>query len=370
LCVSASMVLHYAFNQFGITSEIHAVDLVVVDERSDQGVMYGRPDPQWDNDDFDGHCVLWLPRSRRLIDATVGQFPEVDLQHGSKPIVGRGVFTALGTPEYREAQARGQVLPHAQMTVKRGIQSIVYTVVGKEYTDIVWKSHNARKNAERHRRAGLALASHALTLLRLPGVVDRIRQASYPKLNALLDAIGDAPIIADDSGNFHVTIADRSLRLDEISLPDRAYVSVPSVSAPLPHIGDDEAEIRAIVKDVETEAQLYVSTPDDLGGGPLPVVLFEPRRAVVIGNRITRQVVEFQSESIIGSGFGRLLPDTAATHLPNLENWSVRRTTDGLELWDNGGIWARAAVRLDEDWQRAADSSGQVFVVCNYSRCG
>jgi hypothetical protein len=46
-----------------------------------------------------------------------------------------------------------------------------------------------------------------------------------------------------------------------------------------------------------------------------------------------------------------------------LPGWSLRRTAAGLELWDTGGIWARAALRLDDEWLAAAEARGAVLVV-------
>jgi hypothetical protein len=69
---------------------------------------------------------------------------------------------------------------------------------------------------------------------------------------------------------------------------------------------------------------------------------------------------ELQAEAIIGAGFTRFLPAVKPTTLPQ---WSVRRTATGLELWDHGGIWARADLAVDLAWQAAADAAGAVLAI-------
>lgn len=79
-------------------------------------------------------------------------------------------------------------------------------------------------HAEAHRRAGINLARLALHALRAPGIVERVRQAPFPGIHTLLDAVGDAPIEPDDVGDVRVTLPDGAggtvrLRLDEVPLP-------------------------------------------------------------------------------------------------------------------------------------------------------
>lgn len=362
LCVPATLALHHAFAQFDITAEVHAVDLVVEDERTGRNIMYGRPDPYWADDGFHGHCVLYLPESRRTIDPTVEQFPEVHREARTGPLVGRTAFTGGPTRECRDADASASLAPHAPLGVRRGSQMMLYTVVGEEYSNVVWESPTADQDAERYRRDGINLASHALTLLRLPDVVDRARQAPYPKLRALLDILDDAPIAADQHGDFYVTFGQQQLRLDEVPLPAEALAPAPAISALAPHFAYGEDDLKAMLADVETEARLYATTPDDLGGGPLPVAMFEPRQTVAGIDPHTNRAIELQVDGIIKCGFGRLLLG-AAVQAPHLPLWSVRRKTHVLELWDAGGIWARANTTPNDDWLAAADRHGRVFVV-------
>jgi hypothetical protein len=74
-----------------------------------------------------------------------------------------------------------------------------------------------------YQRAGVNLAAHTMIALRIPEVIERTRQAPYPRLCALLDLLAQAP--EDDSGEdwiFHLPGSDgvvRPFRLDEVPLP-------------------------------------------------------------------------------------------------------------------------------------------------------
>jgi len=135
----------------------------------------------------------------------------------------------------------------------------------------------------------------------------------------------------------------------------------------------DIAKIERILGEVETEVALRLSDDPalrigsavgllDADGEPvrLPVVLFEPRAAVgVTLPDGTRQ--EMQTEAIIQAGFSRWRPVTA---FERLDDWSVRQTKGGVELWDHGGIWARArATNPDLAWYAAAGRLGMVLAV-------
>lgn len=360
LCVSGSMMLHHAFAQLGIASEAHAADVVITDERTEQRVVYGRPDPYWDGDTFHGHCLLHLPRTRRMIDPAVEQFPEV--KRSNLPLFGRTIVTGSEGVEGHETLGQGELPPYGMMFTQRDTQQFLYTVVGQEYARIVWESPHADEDAERYHAAGVNLATHALSLLRLPGVADRVRQVRYPKLNALLDVIGEAPIAADRAGDFHVTLDGRNLRIDEVLLPAEAYDEPPDAATPVPHVVMDKKNVQAALEEVDAAVELYPTTPDDLGGGSLPVAVFEPQKVVGATSPHTGKTVELQIEHIVSSGFRRLRRD-AQGEISRLPTWSVRRTGVGLELWDHGGIWARGDVVADEEWLQAAEKHRRVLVV-------
>ena len=124
----------------------------------------------------------------------------------------------------------------------------------------------------------------------------------------------------------------------------------------------DRKYVEAAMSEVDAAVELLTTTPDSLGGGSLPVAVFEPEKVIGATSRSTGKTSELQVEHIVLSGFGRLPPATAA-EIPRLPAWTVRRTALGLELWDHGGIWARAELEPDEEWLHAAEKHKRVLVV-------
>lgn len=366
-CVDGSMTLHYAYKEFGITADPRAVDLAVND-RSRQTILYGQPNPHWEGSTFHGHCILWLPETRRVIDATVEQYPEVR-RYRLGPICGRLVMMQ-GTDAAQEAMMqRGELPPGAHIGIQREGITLLYTAVDATYHDVVTEYSLVQDTAPRYRRAGINLASHALTLLRIPEVIDRVRQAPYPRLRALLDAIGDAEVEFDDQDDWRFVLPGfdgqrRSLRLDEIPLaatPPPARTGRHNSSIPA-RPQADSATVQDVLSSVDTAARAaFIADDLSLGESGVPAVLFEPMQAVA-GTSPNGQTSELQAEMIIAAGFTRFLPDLdrAPQHLPD---WSLRRTDTGLELWDAGGIWARGALNLDDGWLTAAEQHSVVVVI-------
>lgn len=366
MCVDSALTLHYAYEQLGIIAQPRAVDLVVADERTSKKVYYGRPDPQWQGSTFLGHCVLWLPRSRRFIDATVEQYPEIR-RYRLGPICGR-IAVAEGRLEHQAALDRGELPAGTHLGVQRKELTLMYTAVDQRFDDVVTTAPVVQHNVEKHRRTGINLASHAISMLRLPEVSERIRRAPYPRLHALLDVIGTADITADEDGDFRIALpnpdgVELSLRLDEIALP--AYALVPDAPellfAAIPYTTTDPQELQAALEDTTTEARAVLVADQAMGGGPLPVLLFEPLRAVAI-RTVDGRTREMQTEGIIKAGFARFLPDVDQPP-PLLTGWSVRLTGHSVELWDQGGLWARATLPLEETWRAAAAAHGTVRVI-------
>ncbi len=237
-CVDGSMILYFAYAQLGILAQPRAVDLVVSNRQTDKSVYYGRPDPFWDGTTFHGHCVLWLPRSGRLIDATVEQYPEVS-RHRLGPICGR-LAASYGSPEQQAAISQGELPPGSHIAVERQDLLLLYTATDHQFDQVVTSSDTVRDAAERYRRAGINLASHALTFLRLPEVVDNIRQANYRRVNALLNVLG-APVdaVVDERGDYRFTMdggndAGQALRLDELPI-ESPPAHVPTAREKLRH---------------------------------------------------------------------------------------------------------------------------------------
>jgi len=94
----------------------------------------------------------------------------------------------------------------------------------------------------------------------------------------------------------------------------------------------------------------------------VPVLLLEPRTAMMVANSETGEVTEGQVEAIIKAGLQRLTWPAALVE--PAAGWTLRRTADGIELRDaHGGLWVRCPLMLEPRWVSAAVSWGQVLVL-------
>jgi hypothetical protein len=98
----------------------------------------------------------------------------------------------------------------------------------------------------------------------------------------------------------------------------------------------------------------------DLPPGQLPVLLLEPREALAIQNE-DGSYSEGQVELIIKAGMSRF--GWPAALVKTVEGWSLRRTETGVELWDHGGLWAKATLDLEPEWVSAVVSFGYALVL-------
>jgi GNAT superfamily N-acetyltransferase len=221
VCVDACRILQHAYGQFGMRSELQAVELDVVDARG--SVIHHAPEPSWEGNVLDGHCILYLSDDRRFIDATVEQYRRLaHFRFG--PIVGRAGPSDDG-PRGQDAILDGGKLPAGlRLLVQRESVSVQYLVADDWATELIVAHPSVTENIEAHRRAGINLASLTLDILRRAGSIARARAAPYPRLHALLDALGEAPFDHDEAGDCRFSLVDEEgtlhqLRLDEIPLP-------------------------------------------------------------------------------------------------------------------------------------------------------
>lgn len=216
VCVDACMTLRNAFGQLGVRAELLPVDLAIRNTDGG-GTRYGSLTPSWTGTSWNGHCVLVLPDSERFVDATVEQFDEVR-EIGAGPMIGKVALSSHG------GRAGSLMEPGAQVMLQRGDLLLVYTVAGPEALASILDHPEVAAHDAGHRRTGVNVASLALAALRGEGVRGRAMQAPYPRLRALLRAVGEAPYEADKAGDIRFRLPDeegleRWLRLDEIPLP-------------------------------------------------------------------------------------------------------------------------------------------------------
>jgi hypothetical protein len=181
-CIDAAATLHYTYGFLGITAEPRPVDLVVSNQRTGQNIQYGRPDPRWSDSVFEGHCVIHLPDSKRFIDPTVEQYPEVR-RFRIGPICGRTVAAQVSTPDQLRAIEHGELPPGTHMGVQREHLLLLYTVADAAYDQIIMASDSVRSHEAELRRSGMNLAAKSIDLLRNPNTAQRARRAPRPAIS-------------------------------------------------------------------------------------------------------------------------------------------------------------------------------------------
>lgn len=183
-CLDAALTLQAAYGLFGIEAVPAPAELSV--PAADGGItIYGTPQPRVEGDQLIGHAGLWLPQSRRFIDTTVQQFPELrDLnpmpvflpsEHDWDDLVGNAVGAICGRTQILYRFFPFQVLDDAVADTRRRVPG-------------------------GHYRAGLHLATNFLDLLRRdPDHRAKVHAGPYPELVRLMQLVGDAEIFATDS---------------------------------------------------------------------------------------------------------------------------------------------------------------------------
>jgi hypothetical protein len=225
-CIDACRILHYAYAQFGIGSELRAVMVTV---RYDDGRTGRTPVPAWNGGELAGHAILCLPDAARFIDATVEQFPGVG---GMGPVVGRTMMRVGSAARTADPFPSG-----VDMAVQRGNTTLIYTISSDETTRLILDHPTVRAAGEEYRKQGIQIASCFLAGLAQSPLAAQARQAPYPRLTAFLDAINGAKIGHDDGGFWYVIPpAAARLRFDEIPLP-------PGTPSPAPEdLGPDHGQ--------------------------------------------------------------------------------------------------------------------------------
>ena len=221
VCVGACEVLRHAYGQLGVAAELRAVELTV-EVPDGNMIVYGTLQPSWDGLVLDGHCILWLPQSRRFVDPTVEQYAEV-ARFGLGPIVGP-VTAVHGLQEAVTAISGGTLPAGTQVAVERNDALLAYTVAGDQATQVITNHEWLASRGEEHRRAGVNLAAWALEALRRPGVIARARATPYPRVTALIETIGAAPSETDAAGNWYFRLpaedsGTRRVSIDDIPTP-------------------------------------------------------------------------------------------------------------------------------------------------------
>jgi len=193
LCLEAAHTLRQAYLWLGLQADIIPVRLDL-EHRSGRrtGTRYGSDRAHYSGTDFVGHCVLHLPEMGRMIDATVGQFPEIARGTGA-PIVGKDAFSTGGVTD-------GFHTPGVKIKLIREDWILTYAPVPEPYSSVVYEGPCATPEAQAGFYSnGLRLASHVMAALNVEeSCAGRARQLGLPRLNALMDAVTGAQWTPED----------------------------------------------------------------------------------------------------------------------------------------------------------------------------
>lgn len=94
-CVTACTMIAHSLSWLGRDAHIVPVTVQIHDRANILSAWGGRSEPQWTGTEWSGHCVLYLPDTRSLIDPTIGQFRPRGHQ---KPVLLANMDAAILTP--------------------------------------------------------------------------------------------------------------------------------------------------------------------------------------------------------------------------------------------------------------------------------
>jgi hypothetical protein len=181
-CVDACQTLHYALAEYGIGSEIEAVRLRI-DRDGHPGTLWGE-NPRYNADGtFNGHTVLVIPAAGRFIDPTIQQFPEVPQTTVSMlpAMAALPARTSLGTEPFGAAR----------------LEYVAIYVPFSGPERYAWQNPRIDAHASMYRLTGVNLAATAFHILRLEPLRQQLERSPYPRLRALLAALGNAEAVIE-----------------------------------------------------------------------------------------------------------------------------------------------------------------------------
>jgi hypothetical protein len=196
ICVDSYRILQHTYGQFGMRADLRAVELVVADTRGE--ILHHAREPSWQGNMLDEHCIVCLPDDHRFVDATAEQYRHVAHVHLGL-VVGRlagSLETVAG--EHGAFMGGGRLPAGAQIVMQRQSLTLEYILATDAATQVILSHPCVHDNVEAHRRAGINPASLTVDFLGRSGFTERARGALYPRLHALLDAIGGTPAEVDD----------------------------------------------------------------------------------------------------------------------------------------------------------------------------
>jgi hypothetical protein len=200
VCAQVCMQLADVFTMLGIES--HATPVTVAVKEHGQTAYYGSETPTWEGTEFVGHCVLWIPALERFVDATVQQFDGIQQRLG--PYTG-----PIGTVE-----GNGPLLVGQEMLAFMDGRAVSYTVVAGG--DALVRNESILASiGEKRPRSAAYIAGQTVDALRVLNLAPRV-PGHFERISQLLDAVGDAPVVQDETDAFRFNVDGRPLWIDEL----------------------------------------------------------------------------------------------------------------------------------------------------------
>lgn len=175
-CTTACLSLQSALARLGIASEPRVVQATITCR--DLGARVGSRHPRWNGTYWDGHMVLVLRDQGRFVDMTLHQarvLPRTGMY--AAPIVGRCANPATGVP--------ATLQPGDIAMLQRGEALIQYEALEDQGS---WRGTVGEADWAGLEQNADNVISLTLDTLRGEGLIERAREAPYPKLQAALAA--------------------------------------------------------------------------------------------------------------------------------------------------------------------------------------
>ena len=208
-CVDACLKLQFALQVYGIASYPAAARVGVAPVGQYPARLYGSEHAEITADGkFTGHLVLVVPHPGVFIDPTVQQLPE--MRHAA--LAWMPVFGPLPP---------GMQFADQPLAARRDDCDILYVPQAEpiDVTSLLRHPLGGADGEAMMRGEGEFLASMAFSMMRLPDLRDRIREAPYPRLQRQLRALGDAENVVHRSEvqwNFRDRQTGAEIRLADI----------------------------------------------------------------------------------------------------------------------------------------------------------
>jgi len=202
-CVDSGIIFTAALAQYGIDARLEPVKVTLCRADGTPVTQYGE-NPRWNADGtFNGHAVTTLPGIGRFADATIQQFKEIPA-------------TPLAQLPLIAQMPAGSSLGTEPFAIPRPGHAVIYQGYPGDHQHL-WRHRVIQANQPGYQLAAANLAANVFDILRGEHLAPKIRQAPYPRLHQLIDALAGAESLVHDGRYvFRHPATKRLLQLTDI----------------------------------------------------------------------------------------------------------------------------------------------------------